>query len=230
MKHHLYLYSFLLILTSSCTQYYQIGNFEETTFNHQQVAIIPFEIFIYGKITEEVSEEEIIKMENYESELFQLLFYNQLLESTKKRKKSLRVHIQDPQLTIEILNKNDISNRSSWEEDPEKLAEILGVDAVLKAKVSKAQFFSNDKSFAIDAGMTLLDIIIAATVGGGNPFYVDSSNKEIFVTYDLFDAKDGEILWSTNYDYALNWSQQIDKMIDRINLRSSKIFPYRYSD
>jgi hypothetical protein len=57
--------------------------------------------------------------------------------------------------------------------------------------------------------------------------YGATKSKEVHASYDLVDGSDGTILWSISYKVEADWRQTSNDIIDNINRRSSKKFPYR---
>ena len=223
MKTRIILFLSLLFLMTSCKQYYTTSNFEDLTSNHKTVAILPFEILTTGHVPRDLTPEIIEQIEENESKAFQVSFFNRLLRSTRRGKKPLRITLQHYSKTIEMLATNEIDIRASWDKDPEKLAKLLGVDAVVRGRIEKHQYFSDGLSAGIEIGSVILDVLTRGNgvgVGGIN-------NKNVKTDYALVNAEDGTVLWSINYQHQADWSQQPDQMVDNINQRSSRHFPYR---
>jgi len=122
----------LLILMSSCKSYYTVSNFEDLTDTHTTVAILPFEVQTMGVVNPSITPEMIDRINESESRAFQISFHNQVLESTRRCRKPLRVSIQHYSKTLGSLEENGISVIDSWIESPENLANMLGVDAVVR--------------------------------------------------------------------------------------------------
>lgn len=223
MKTRIIFFLSLMFLMTSCKRYYTVSGFEDITYNHKTVAVLPFEILTTGHVPRDLTDEMIDQIEENESKAFQVSFFNRLLRSTRRGKKPLRISLQHYSKTIETLASNEIDIRKSWSEDPEKLAKLLGVDAVVRGRIEKHQYFSDGLSAGIEVGSIILDILTRGDgvgVGGVN-------NKNVKTDYALVNADDGTVLWSITYDHQADWTQQPDQMVDNINARSSRHFPYR---
>jgi len=120
------------------------------------------------------------------------------------------------------LEENGISVIDSWIESPENLANMLGVDAVVRGRIQKEKYFSDELSAGIELGTVLLDMMGSDF----NPF-VSSNNKKIKTDYALVDSENGNVLWSIQYSVEADWRQRPDQIVDRINHRSANHFPYR---
>ena len=119
----------------SCSPFYLSNRFSEHTQDHQIIAVLPFEMQFSGVMPRELSEDIILHLEEAESQAFQISFYNELRHHHRSRRKALRVDIQDYGKTLNLLRNHQIEIRESWSMLPEELAEVLGVDAVVRGPV-----------------------------------------------------------------------------------------------
>jgi len=222
MRYYPILSVILVILISSCSRpsYYQIANFEELTKSHQTIAVLPFEVYTYGKLPKDVTEEMLIKMEDLESTVLQAELHDGILESKFEDQGQFRVALQHYSETNLLLEKNGINVRESWTHSPEKLAETLGVDAVLLSRVEKEHYFSDGASAAIEIGEVLLSILSNDILVTGS-----AENKMLLGDYALV-SHDGIILWQIGSDMILDWKYKTERCLSRMNSRSAKYFPY----
>ena len=220
---NLHLISFVLVLfATSCKPYFKATDFDQVTENHTTVAILPFELFTVGHTPESLTPEMIAEIEEVESTTFQSNFYNKVLSSTQRGRGQLRVGMQHYSETNSILEKNGISVRDSWTMSPKDLADVLGVDAVLKARIEKNQYFSD----GISAGIEVTQTIVSILTDSQTPYSISDRNKDVTSDYSLVDTQ-GVSLWSIGYQNSADWRQQADQLVDNINHRSSRHFPYR---
>ncbi len=217
------IFFFLLMLSlTSCKQYYAAANFEEITQTHKTIAILPFEVHTSGHVPPEVTSEMIEKINENESTAFQASFHNQILQSTRKGKKALRINIQHYSKTMSILKENNISIIDSWNKSPEDMAKLLGVDAVVKGRIHKEKYFSDALSAGIDIGSAILNVFVSNRLP-----HVRTNNKNVKTDFAIVGSEGGNVLWSINYACQANWQQQPDQIVDLINRRASRHFPYR---
>lgn len=214
---------FFLLLTSGCKQYYTVADFEEKTQSHQTVAVLPFEMIYTGMIPNDLTEEDIQRIEILESKAFQSSFFNAILASTRRGRDQLRVDLQHYSKTIDLLEKNGVGVKDSWQKDPAELAKILGVDAVVKAQIEKRRYMSDVASYGIEAGTQIISAISRNRVLP----YVNSRNKKVKTVFALVNQEDGNALWSISYDCDANWRSTNEDIIESINARSARRFPYR---
>ncbi|MBT8219974.1 MAG: hypothetical protein KJP00_09115 [Bacteroidia bacterium] len=209
-----------------CTPYYQAIDFADKTSDHQLIAVLPFEMVYTGIKPDKLTDADIKEIEMAESQAFQISFANAVLRSTKAGKKQIRISLQDYQTTNKLLKDNGIDVLSSWNESPEKLAEILNVDAVIKARIQKHRLMSDLESYGISVGIHIIQVLGGNVIWPWLPANVTKS-KEINTDYRLINRADGKVLWSIFFDVDADWRQRSNEIIDNVNRRAARKFPYR---
>ncbi|MFC1550795.1 hypothetical protein ACFL46_05850 [Candidatus Neomarinimicrobiota bacterium] len=216
----------IIILIFGCTPFFITSNFDIVTADHSTIAILPFHMTYTGLIPEELAEDDYIIIEEGESKAFMISYFNEILRSTKSGKKPIRINLQHYTNTLNILEENEISIMDSWDLNSEKLADLLGVDAVVRGSIQKNQLIHDLTSYGIEVGLHVINILTDHSLFPWIPFNATKS-KEVDASYDLINGKDGSILWSISYEVEADWRQTANDIIDSINRRSSKKFPYR---
>jgi len=230
MKRMKSLFAILAVIAlTSCNPHFLSNRFDSLTADHKVIAVLPFEMRFTGFMPKEMFEEDIILIEEAESRAFQYSFYNELLRRTRIPNKALKVEVQDHGKTLALLEKNGISIRESWNMLPEELAPILGVDAVVRARVQKARIMSDLASFGIEIGRDLVNRIARI------PFRVwmsgiSNQNKVIVADFALFNENNGTTLWSIEFQEDADWRKPANETIAEISQRAVKRFPYRYKN
>ncbi len=219
-------YLFIFIFCTQCAPHYIASNFEAETINHKEVAILPFEMVYTGVKPEELTEKDMVTIEIAESKAFQISYYNEVLRSTRSGRNPIRVNIQDVRKTNNMLNEHNIPIHESWMLDGDFLAKTLDVDAVIKARVVKNRLMSDLASYGIDVAVHILQVISNHTIWPWLPYGVTRS-KEIKASYSLIDRDHGAVIWSIAFEEQADWRQRSNDIIDQVNRRSSKNFPYR---
>ncbi|MEP6646903.1 MAG: hypothetical protein ABJC12_07430 [Saprospiraceae bacterium] len=210
---------------TSCKSYYIASDFKERAGDDKIFAVLPFEMVFTGTKPEKMTDEDVLRIEEEESKAFMVSFYNAVLRSSKGRGRPIRINVQHFDKTMSVLESNGIDIRSSWKEDPGKLANILGVDAVVKCRIEKHRLMSELASYGIDMGTRILSTIDH----GGLRNYIPGGiarSKDIKTSYSLID-NEGIALWSIGYNMGSDWRWTADEVIDHINTKSVKKFPYR---
>lgn len=216
-----------LLLFSSCyNRVYVTNEFEEKTNEHQLIAVLPVAIEMNGVPNRPFEYEVKELIETKESLLFQRELFNEILRSTRNDRKPLRVDLQDYNTTLKKLEDADISIRDSWYLTSSELAELLGVDAVVRSKVEKNRYLSDAASYAISAFQSQLR---RTNRNRGLRVYPPLSNStgNIQLNISVFDANDTRTLWNFGRVVYTNWSRPANSVIRRCYRNISKKFPYR---
>jgi len=216
----------IIIILSSCTPFFISHDFKIQTVNHEDVAILPFEMYYTGIIPDELIDVAFTEIEEAESRAFMISYYNEVLRSTKSGRKPIRVNIQHYNNTLNLLEENSISIKDSWTIKAEELAQLLDVDAVLRGHIEKNQLITDLESFGIDIGIQIINILTDNALWSWIPSDLTKS-KEVITNYTLLDGDDGNTLWSIAYNIEADWRSPANELIDDVNRRSSKKFPYR---
>ncbi len=214
-----------ILLMMSCAPHYLSSNFDSKTADHEIVAVVPIEMVFTGKIPEDWTEEDVLNVEEAESQAFQISFYNEILRSTKSGSKPLWVDIQHYKKTLQLLEEHDIGIRESWKMAPEELANLLEVDAVVMARIEKNRFMSDLESYGIEVATEVINILTNYRLFLWMP--VSSQSKEVIADHTLLNGEDGVTLWSVSFKVGADWRQPTNQIIDEISRKAAKKFPYR---
>ncbi len=107
-----------------------------------------------------------------------------------------------------------------------QLAEVLGVDALVRTRVEKARYLSDPASLGISVG---LDVLYQATEGHAALVLPPGLAK----TYDIWAdslvvrGEDGALLWKVGVHRETDWSRPANDVIAGITKKLAKKFPYR---
>src|SRR5687768_1953083 len=143
---------FVLFSFSSCHRYYTSSSFGEKTIKHKKIAILPPQLVVTGNLPKNLSISYLEELEEKESKLFQEALYNNVLKRGNTGKYALNVMVQPYTNTLAALEKGGVGIRESWTMDDKELAELLGVDAVVRTSIQKERFMSDLASAGIEAG------------------------------------------------------------------------------
>lgn len=216
----------ILLVLTACNPAYLSRDFSAITADHTSIAVLPFEMVYTGVQPKDLSYQDMLDIEIAESQAFQISFYNEILRSTRKGRKPIRVKMQDYKTTISLLRENGIPLHEVENESPERLATILGVDAVVRARIQKHRLMSDLTSYGIEMGARVLSVLSNRSVWPWLPAGVTQS-KDIQATYSLIEKDRGEVLWMSSFNVQADWRQRANDIIDQINRRGARKFPYR---
>ncbi len=215
-----------ILILMACTPHYISPTFDTSTREHQIVAVLPFEMVYTGTLPDNISESELLQLQEAESKAFMISYNQEILRSTKSGRKPIWVRLQSYNKTLKSIESNGISLNEVWSMDEQELANLLGVDAVIKGRIEKYRIMSDLASFGIDVGVHILGQVISHGHWPWVPFHVTKS-KEIKAHYSLIDRKEGEVIWSIAYNIDADWREPANEIIKGVNRRSARRFPYR---
>jgi hypothetical protein len=227
MRHKLIAFALLAVATASCTSVkYRSPQFSAKTVTHQQIAVLPFEMVLTGKLPDGLSPAMVVEIEERESLGFQQAFHDALLNQSGDRKRPILITLQPVTRTNRILAENGISIRESWDMTPEELARVLGVHAVIRTRVTKARYLSDGASAGIDLGTRVLDQVTEGRLRAVLPWGL-ARTHDIFADGSLLDGSDGTLLWKVGLERHADWACPANEVIVGVTRKLAKQFPYR---
>jgi len=227
MKQSAMLLPAVLLLTACTSVNYRSPDLIERGRDHTTIAVLPFEMVFTGRAPQGMTGEEIIALEEHESVLFQnALYYRLLNRSSAHRKHPIRVEIQPLELTNQMLAGHRIGLRESWAMHPSVLAEMLQVDAVVRATVTKTRYLSDSASF----GVTVAAGVLYEVSDGLLPLLLPPfalKTYDIYADAVLIDGTDGHLLWEVAVHRETDWTRPANDVIAGITRGLARRFPYR---
>ena len=217
------LFTCTLISTGCSRKNYANSFFYQQTLNHKTIAVLPAEMIFTGKQPKDLSEEDIKKIEEEESRQFQMSLYSSILRHANSGRYYMFVNVQDISKTFNTLQENEISLRDSWKMDASKLAELLGVDAVVKMQVTKKRYMSDKASYGVSVART---IIRATPISGKIPIPHNLGKTEDISAYCSVVSKD-VTLWNNHYKSSADWDNPSNVIIENITNSFGANFPYK---
>lgn len=213
-----------IFFSVSCSRkHYTSSFFDQQTAGHKVIAVLPSEIVLTGKKPEQLTEEQIAKIEEEESRAFQLSLYSNILQYANSRKYYMSVGVQDVNKTMASLEENHISLRDSWKMDDKKLAQLLGVDAIVRMQVRKKRYMSDYASYGVTIAR---DVIRQTPLGNKLPIPRSLGKTEDIYAYCSV-VSNSVTLWNNNYKAAADWDNPSNVIIENITDNFGRYFPYK---
>ena len=212
----------ILLFTACSRKNYAVSSFDQQTMHHKLIAVLPAEMIFTGVQPKDISAEDIAKIEENESRIFQNYLFNSILRYANTRKYYTAVGIQDISKTQKLLEDNHITIRDSWREDDKKLAKLLGVDAVVRMRIQKKRYMSDLASMGVSYGQQVLYQI--SNVGKYIP-NVPNKTNDIYASCNI--VSNNQTLWNDDYRGATNYNVSSERVIDNITDNFGQHFPYR---
>jgi len=224
-KNLLYLvivFSAVALMTACSHKNYTASYFDQQTMHHRLIAVLPAEMIFTGVQPKDISAEDIAKIEENESRMFQSYLFNAVLRYANTNKYYTAVGFQDISTTQKLLEENNISIRDSWKQDDRKLAQLLGVDAVVRMRIQKKRYMSDLASLGVGYGQQVLYQI--GNVGKYIP-NVPNKTNDIYASCNV--VSNNQTLWNDDYRGASSYNVSSEKVIDNITDNFGRNFPYR---
>ncbi len=218
----------LLLTACTNTLVYNSSKQNPNIARPQTVAVLPVEVDYAGPLPDRATKEDLHAMDIGESRMYQRNLYTLLLRQTSK---DLKLQIQPTERTNSILQDHHISVTDSWKMDPQQLAEVLGVDAVIKTAVSENRYLEelpvrgNPYAFGSPYGYRM-----GNGPWGYNPWgYAPGLSlkaADIQATTAVFDRKTGELLWRMTTQASVSLTNTSEAQVQQLMKKVARQLPY----
>jgi hypothetical protein len=219
----------LAISMASCKTHrdvYKSADFEARAAKHKTVAILPMYITQTGHKAKTETDESIKTANEQWGYSFQETFLTYALRQTSKKKKAPIVNFQGIQKTNALLKEAGLNIEKLYEKQPEEIAALLGVDAVLMTTVERDKNFSDGVAYGMAAGRAVLNAIgKAGTTSASNALSVNSS--DINMNSYLYNAGDSKLLWKTFRKGGTDLPSSVNGVIEYYSNWIAKRIPYK---
>ena len=220
----LLLSAFALLLISCGTNraVYQSPDFEQKTSRHKAVAILPVRLIQSGHVAKNTTEADIKAANEKYGYVFQESLQSYILNQTQKNKKGQIVSFQSIQKTNALLKDKDLNIEDLYSKQPEEVAQLLGVDAVIMTTMNHNKNFSDGVAYGLAAARTVANVFsktIVTTPG------VNAS--DININCSLYDAADSKLLWKTFRDGGTDLPSNVNELIEHYSNWIAKKLPYK---
>jgi hypothetical protein len=222
MKTKLAMSAIAAIVLMSCGASKQFRSQEVETVKVKRIAVLPVRVSFTGNLPKNITQPMIDSMVVQQGSVFQHALAANLLRYNGNKNKIQGADIQSVDKTNGLLQKNHLTPASASNMDPDELAKLLEVDAVVRMNVTSNRIMSELASLGLG---TLRNILFWGT--NADPFISGSiSNQTAKVYADCALLKDGRTLWAAQYDEATDWNTSTNDVIAKITKKMGKGFPY----
>lgn len=215
-----------LTIATSCANrnVYKSRDFENEAATHRTIAILPVKITETGHVAKNVNPEDIRAANERWAYIFQESLHSYVLRETGRNRKGPVVSFQGLQKTNAILKENNLTTMEAISSmQPEALAKMLKVDAVMITTLDKQKNFSDGVAYGLAAGRAVLGIFGQA--GASNMLWMNAS--EINMNCALYDAGDSRVLWKTFRQGGTDLPKNVDDLVEYYSSWIAKKLPYR---
>ncbi len=221
---NLVIFPLLLLVLASCSRrQYQTAAYSELSTQHQLLAVLPVTTTTTGRIPAKWTEEELRQVETIESEAFQIAIYEEIARRGGVYYENIRVNFQHIRETNALLKEAGIEPRDSWDMPATKLADALGVDAVIRVDVTKQRYLTDLEGLAVGVATTLLGLI------DDNPIFLGQASRtsDVWASASVVDGQSGVSVWTTRQKCPTFWNRQHQDIVRTIARTLGRRFPYR---
>ena len=200
----------LILFIASCgPKIYKSNEFDDVASKHKIVAILPADVTISLRpnAAKKMTAEELEKNRESTAYAIQDKMYSWFLRRSDKL--NYTVKFQDVSKTNSILKEAGYSYTDIRTGSKEKLAKLLGVDAVISNMTRMDKPMSEGVAVAVG-------ILIGAW----------GSTNNVNTTINIHEAKEGDLIWK--YDYVAQGSvgSSPENLVNALMRNASRKFPY----
>jgi hypothetical protein len=202
---------------------YKSAGFDEKGPAAKTIAILPFNLTSTGYRPKNVTEKDVQIANERWGYSFQESLHSYLLNRTGRKRKGPVTQFQSLQKTNALLQQLNLDVTAIYQKQPEELARLLGVDAVIMTNLEQHKNMSDGAAYGILAAKTILTATSNNTPAG--LLWLNSDNVKM--NCYLYTSGNSELLWKTfrqgGTDLPANVQGQIGFFCDWI----ARKFPYR---
>ena len=224
------LFCALAITLASCgmnRNVYKSSDFERQATKHQDVAILPLRITQTGHVGK-IETEESIKVQNDKwGYVFQESLLTYTLKQTSKKRKSPVVAFQAIQKTNALLKEAGLTIDEAYEKQPEELAKLLGVDAVLMTTLEKDKNFSDGVAYGLAGARTILTVLGKPGTNASANSALAMNASDINMNSYLYNGTDSKLLWKTFRKGGADLPNEVNGIVEFYSNWIAKKLPYR---
>lgn len=222
---------FMAITIASCSRNrYLTADYDRLANQHSVIAVLPYDIQLSGRKIVEMTDGEILEIREREGKQFQQSLYSEVLKRTGRRDKDINISVQDINKTNRLLKDAGVALTDIAEYSPKELGHILGVDAIISTRLMKEMFLSREESVLVDVATEVAKDVLKDSAPIGVLMYPNSKlsrSSEVDIYCTLVDTEAESAIWVYSTDVDMQWNMEPDEVIEQINTRISRKFPYR---
>ena len=190
------------------------------SYGIRTIAILPIDLTVAGtrptKITPEQYQERIERNRRF---MYNALYIDLVQFADVRLRKYSQVEFQAKDKTRELLERKGITDSAAQQMDAAELAELLGVDAILKTNITQNRIMSDEAAMGVD----VISGVIRST-GANVPLPTGMARtSDIYVTCALL--KGGYAVWSTRFNNTTDWHYPVEMAMQDVTRGIARRFP-----
>lgn len=208
----------LFIIISSCARRKMEARVDR--FNIRTIAILPAQLEVTGNTPKKLTPDQLHQIVLQNKKFLDRALYIDLSQYVDSRlRRYSQVQFQSADRTKKLLEEKGITDSASWQMDPADLAKILGVDAVVSAKVTQNHILSDEVAMGID----VIGGIVRQTVPRLPLPYGAARTSDMYVSCALI--RGGYSVWSTRFTNRTDWNYPFQNAIQHATSAIAYRFP-----
>jgi hypothetical protein len=211
-----------IILTAACGTAHQVTSKEVETEYVRTIAVLPVQVNFTGTLPKKLPGSAMDSLSKQQGLAFQRSLHANLMRYSGGKKKIQGVDFQSADKTNGLLAKNKIGWREASNMDPDELAKLLQVDAVVKMNVTSNRLMSETASL----GLGILRSVLFWETNTSPNVTNSIDNKTADVYADCTLLKDGKTLWAAQYSEPTDWKTSVNDVMQAVTKKMGKGFPY----
>lgn len=207
-----------IILITSCARRRTMERVQG--YGIRTIAILPIDLTVAGSKPVKISAEEYQnRIERNRRYMYNALYIDLVQFGDMRLRKYSNVEFQSIDKTRDVLKEKNISDSAAQEMDGEELAKLLGVDAVIKTKITQNRIMSDEAALGVDV---VSGVIRSAGIGAPLPTGA-ARTSDIYVSCSLL--KRGYAVWSTRFNNSTDWNYPVEVAMQDVTRGIARRFP-----
>lgn len=217
-------WSFIIVLISAfaaCRTGRTYTTQDPDLYKVKTIAILPVKVILTGNQPKKLTKAQLDSIADNDGYIYQMSLKNNLLSRSGGKNRIQGVSYQAVEKTNNILQKGGYNIEKIVNTDPDELAKLLGVDAVIRMEVTSNRIMSDLLNLGLDV---LNDILIKNNTDLG--VLNGAQNRTADITSNATLIYNGKTLWNARYNRETDWQTNGRNTVDAITAAMGRNFPY----
>lgn len=211
----------LICVFTACRSGRNFTTQDPDLYKVKTIAILPVKVVLTGNLPKKITQAQIDSIADKDGTIYQMSLKNNLLSRSGGKNRIAGVSYQAIEKTNAVLFNAGYTTAKIYNTDPDVLAKLLGVDAVIRMEVTSNRIMSD----LVNLGLNVLnDILIRNNTDIG--ILGDANNRTADITANATLIYNGKALWNSLYNRPTDWQENNREVINGITAAMGRNFPY----
>jgi hypothetical protein len=201
---------------------YKASDFDNQAAATRLIAVLPFQLNSTGYRPRNVTEQDLQQSNERWGYTFQESLHSFLLNRSGRKRTGPVTQFQPLQKTNAILREQNLDIMALYQKQPEELARLLGVDAVVMTTLEQHKNMSDGAAYGLAAARTVLSLTSNGVPG---TLWINSDN--VRMNCYLYQAGNSNLQWRTFRQGGTSMPANVQGQIDFFCDWIARKFPYR---